>query len=139
MAADGTVGEARPIFRRRLNDYELSFNTIHRRMVALDQRMKDMTRDIATVKEAGERSQSQIATQTDAVAKLNADITKVTYERDELTKYSASLEGRVNEVKSGLSKLYAQNRALSRELAAISARLTEEADRRTREATAMAQ
>jgi hypothetical protein len=139
LVADGIAGEPKPIYRRRLNDYEFAFNAIHRRMVALDQRVKDLNRDIATIKDAEARSQSQITAQTEAVTKLNADIAKVTYERDELAKYTTALEARVNEVKNALSKLYAQNRALSRELAAITARLTEEADRRTREATAMAQ
>ncbi len=139
LVADGIAGEPKPIYRRRLNDYEFAFNAIHRRMLALDQRMKDMNRDIATVRDAGARSQSQITAQTEAVEKLNADIAKVNYERDELTKYATALEGRVNEVKSSLSKLYAQNRALSRELASISSRIMEEAERRAREATAMTQ
>jgi archaellum component FlaC len=137
LVADGIAGEPKPIFRRRLNDYEFSFNAIHRRVLALDQQMKDLSRDIATVKEAEAKSQSQITAHTEAVEKLSSDITKVTYERDELTKYTSTLDARVNQVKAALSKLYAQNRALSRELSAITAKLTEEADRRTREATAM--
>jgi hypothetical protein len=139
LIAQGIAGEPEPIFRRRLNDYEFSFNTLHRRMLALDQQMKDLNRDIATIKDGTTKAQTQIAARTETIDKLTADVAKVTFERDELTKYAGSLEGRVREVQSALSKLYAQNRALSRELSAISSRLKEEADRRAREATAMAQ
>ena len=44
------LDQPQPIFRRRLNDYDFAFNAIHQRMLALDQRMKDLGRDIATIK-----------------------------------------------------------------------------------------
>lgn len=138
LIAQGIAGEPQPIFRRRLNDYEFAFNTIHRQMLALDQRVKDLNRDIASIRAANEKAETQITAQTEAIDKLNADITKATYERDELTKYVTALNSRVEEVRTALSKLYSQNRSLSRELAEITARLMEDADRRTREATAMA-
>ena len=79
------------------------------------------------------------ATEKKAAAekKLAADKEKLINERDEVGKYRDSLAARLAEVQTELSSLYRSNKALSRELAAINARLTEEIDARTRAATAM--
>ena len=69
-------------------------------------------------------------------SKLDDDLTKAKFERDELAKYSTTLAARLATVQGELSQLYRSNKALSRELAETSARLTEENERRTKEATA---
>ena len=56
----------------------------------------------------------------------------------ELKKYTTALSGRLTAVQSELSQLYRANKAISRELAELTARLTDEINRRTREATARA-
>jgi hypothetical protein len=69
--------------------------------------------------------------------KLKADLEKIkTFELPELTKYADQLAARLAAVQAELSGLYRSNKAIGKELAETSARLTEEIDRRTREATA---
>jgi hypothetical protein len=51
-----------------------------------------------------------------------------------LRKYQEALAGQLAAVTENLSQLYRSNKVLARELSEVSARLTEEIDRRTREA-----
>ena len=61
------------------------------------------------------------------------------YEAAELKKYTAALSGRLAAVQSELSQLYRSNKAIGRELAELTARLTDEIEPAARgEATALA-
>jgi hypothetical protein len=55
-----------------------------------------------------------------------------------MEKYTSALSGRLAAVQSELSQLYRANKAIGRELAELSARLTEDINRRARDATALA-
>jgi hypothetical protein len=68
--------------------------------------------------------------------KITTDLAKKNYELTELTKYKESVATRLTAVQTELSQLYLANKALGRELARLTAELTEEIDRRTSEATA---
>jgi hypothetical protein len=69
--------------------------------------------------------------------KATADLAKVNYELAELTRYKDALQNRLTAVQTELSQLYLANKALGRELARLSAELTEQIDQRGRQATAM--
>lgn len=137
LISRGIVDKVQPIYRRRLNDYELRFHGIHSRIVEINDRLRTLSLDLAAVSASKDKADQQAALLEDQRTKLTDDLAKVKFELAELSKYGDSVTTRLTEVRSELSQLYRSNKALSRELAAINARLTEEVKRRVRESTAM--
>jgi hypothetical protein len=136
MIADGTAKLVRRIYRRRLNDYELRFHAINARLIELAAHQRTITLDKAASEAATAKAMEQEKVLQEDRTKLDEDLAKVKFERDELNKYSEALAARLTAVQGELSQLYRSNKALSRELAETSARLTEEIERRTSAATA---
>jgi prefoldin subunit 5 len=124
------------IYRRTLRDYELAFTTLNRRIGEINTEIAKVNQHIATLEAATAKANEQIRLIETERDNLQSDLTKVAYERDELNKYLAALSARTAELRADLSRLYNSNRLLADELKAISERLTEEIDRRTRQATA---
>lgn len=137
LATDGIATKGQPIYRRKLNDYELRFHQIARRIVEIDTRMRTLKADSDTTAAATAKAAAQEVVLQELNTKLKADLDKIqNFELPELTKYADQLAARLAAVQAELSGLYRSNKALGKELAETSARLTEEIDRRTREATA---
>ena len=130
--------KVRPIYRRRLNDFELKFSGVHTQIVELDGRIRALSLDIAAIQTAKTKADAQAVLLEDYKSKLTEDLAKVKFELDELTKYGGAVAARLTEVRGELSSLYRSNKALAREMAALNAQMTEEIERRTREATARA-
>ncbi|MDX1946517.1 MAG: hypothetical protein SFU86_14040 [Pirellulaceae bacterium] len=139
LIQQGLADKVQPIFRRRLNDYELKFHEIHERIVEIDDRLRVMALDLAAIQAAEAKAKEQEALQTEYKGKLIADIAKIKFERDSVEKYRVALEARLAAVKGEIRALYLSNVALSREMAALNAKLTDEINRRTAEATALNQ
>ena len=139
LVAAGVAEKVRLLYFRPLHDYQREFHAAYQRMTSLTDRVKDLQRDIDTIKLATDKANAQITLQEADKVKLTEDVAKVQFEDQELKKYAQSVEARLGAVRSQVNQLYRSNKALSRELAALSARMTEEIDRRTREATASAQ
>jgi prefoldin subunit 5 len=139
LMANGTAslaeGQAR-IFRRKLNDYENAFASINRRIVEIRAAAARADQHLADLKVAIDKANEQIRILEGKKTMLNDDLTKVAHERDELSKYRDKLHNQLTEVRAELSRLYGSNLQMQKDLKAASDRLTEEIDRRTREATA---
>jgi hypothetical protein len=134
---DGGIAKLdKRIYRRKLNDYELRFHAINARMIEIAGEMRAIALDKAAIEASTAKALEQEKTLQELQSKLDDDLTKAKFERDELAKYSTTLAARLATVQGELSQLYRSNKALSRELAETSARLTEENERRTKEATA---
>ncbi|HEX5104019.1 MAG TPA: hypothetical protein VFV87_09430, partial [Pirellulaceae bacterium] len=138
LIADGVAEKVQPIYRRRLTDFELKFHGLHSQIVEINSRIRALSQDVAAIQTSKAKADAQATLLEDYRAKLTADRDKVKFERDELKKYSEAVAGRLSEVRSELSQLYRSNKALSRELAALNAQMTEEIEQRTRAATARA-
>ena len=136
LIAGGIAEKVRPIFRRRLIDFELKFHAVNTQIVELNGRIRALSLDVASIQASKTKADRQATLLEDYKTKLNDDLTKVKFELEELTSYGDSVAGRLGEVRAELSNLYRSNKALSRELAALNAQMTEEIERRTREATA---
>jgi hypothetical protein len=136
LIGDGTAKLVRRVYRRKLNDYELRFHAIARRMFEIASHGRSITLDKAAIEASTAKAAEQERGLQEMKTKLDEDLAKVKFERDELAKYSDALAARLAAVQGELSQLYRSNKAISRELAETSARLTEEIDRRTRAATA---
>ena len=130
--------KTKKIYRRKLNDYERRFRSINDRMVELAGRLKQVELDKKAMEATTAKSEQQYALVEELKAKANEDLAKVKYEVAEMEKYTAALSGRLSAVQGELSQLYRANKAIGRELAELTARLTEDINRRTREATALA-
>jgi hypothetical protein len=130
--------EVRRIYRRPLNDYERLFRSVNARLIELNtrgtQRVSQLQHDTEALQASVDKAGEQQRLIEDLKAKTAADLQKVTAERDGLRRYQAALANQVASVTENLSQLYRSNKALARELREVSARLTEEIDRRTREA-----
>jgi hypothetical protein len=124
------------IYRRNLTDYERRFHSLNERTIELAGRVRQLTLDNQAMIAATQKADQQRALVEELKGKVTADLAKVRYEIAELDKYLASLNGRLTTVQTELSQLYRSNKAISRELAEVTARLTEDINRRTREATA---
>jgi hypothetical protein len=128
-------GQAR-IFRRKLNDYENAFATINRRIIEVRAEIARADQHLTDLNVAIQKANEQIKILEGKKTMLGADLAKVEHERDELRKYLDKLSQQVAEVRAELSRLYGSNLQMHKDLKAASERLTEEIDRRTREATA---
>jgi hypothetical protein len=137
LAASGVAEKVRLLYFRPLHDYEREFHLAYQRMTALNDRLKGLQRDIDTVKLATDRATAQITLQETDKAKLTDDVAKAKFENEELAKYEQTLVAQLGAVRSHVNQLYRSNKALSRELTALNTRLTDEINRRTREATAL--
>lgn len=134
-----TLGEGQArIYRRQLNDYENAFATISRRHREVAAEIARADQHLAELQGALAKANEQIRIQEAEKAMLEADVAKVTYEGKEVGKYRDALAAKVQETRTELSRLYSFNKKLRDDLKATSDRLTEEIDRRTREATAAA-
>jgi hypothetical protein len=136
LIGSGVAKLVRRIYRRRLNDYELRFHAIHARMMELASNLRTVALDKAAIEASTAKALEQERVLKEFQTKLDDDIAKAKFERDELGKYSDALAARLATVQGELSQLYRSNKALSRELAETSARLMEENERKTKAATA---
>jgi hypothetical protein len=130
--------KVRPVYRRRLNEFELKFNGLHAQIVELNGRIRALTLDVAAIQTSKAKADAQAVLLEDYKLKLNDDLAKVKFELDEMKQYAGAVSTRLAEVRGELSQLYRANKAAARELAALNAQMTEEIERRAREATARA-
>jgi hypothetical protein len=133
LIQQGIVDKVQPVYRRRLNDFELRFHGIHGRIVEINDRVRLLNLDLASINASKAKADEQAALQDALKAKLLADKAKLDFEKAELTRYGDALAARLAAVRGELSNLYRSNKALSRELAALNARMTDEINRRTGE------
>jgi len=128
--------DAKPIYRRRLTDYERRFHAINERTTEINDRERQLDLDNKAMLAATQKAEQQRVQIEELKAKVTADLAKVKYELAELEKYRAALNGRLLAVQAELSQLYQSNKAINQELGDLTARLTEEINQRTRQATA---
>lgn len=133
-----TSAKPNKIYRRKLTDYERKLRSINEQIADLSSRIRQLDLDNKAMLAATEKAQQQQVLVEELKAKATADLAKVNHELAGLTKYKDSLQNRLASAQTELSQLYLANKALGRELARLSAELTEKIDERTREATAMA-
>jgi septal ring factor EnvC (AmiA/AmiB activator) len=105
-------------------------------MAELNGRIRQLDLDNKAMLASTEKAQVQQALIEDLKGKVSADLEKKNYELTELTKYKEAVETRLTSVQTELSQLYLANKALGRELARLTAELTEEINRRASEDTA---
>jgi hypothetical protein len=126
------------IYRRKLIDYDRLFHAFSERMAELAGRIRQLDQDNKAMLASSQKAEEQQKLIEELKTKVTTDLEKKNYELTELTKYKAAVESRLAAVQTELSQLYLANKALGRELARLTAELTEEIDRRAREATASA-
>jgi hypothetical protein len=136
LVAEGKAEKVRPIFRRKLNDYEQKLHAIYLRMLDINSRGRQLTIDNQATVATTEKASQQAMLVEELKGKLNDDLAKARFEQAELKKYSDALDARLAAVQTQLSDLYKSNKAISRELVKLNDDLTREIDRRTRESTA---
>jgi hypothetical protein len=125
------------VYRRRLTDYDRALHAINERINELNGRLRALTADNQAMLAATEKAEKQRALVEELKGKATADMAKVQHEVAELQKYQTAMQQQLLAVQTELSELYRSNKAISRALAARTAELTDEINRRTREATAM--
>jgi hypothetical protein len=136
LVAAGVAEKVRNIYRRRLIEFSTRLRTIHRRKMELASLTVSINREIATLQAANTKAEEQIALETEHKRLLDEDLAKVTFERDGVVRYGSSLFRQLTQMNNDIRQLYAANHALNLDLKKLTADLTEEADRRTRAATA---
>jgi hypothetical protein len=137
LFTSGIVTKGKSIYRRPLNDYERKLHGINDRVVELNGRLRQLDMDNKALLASTEKASEQSKLVEELKVKLNDDLQKTLFERDELKKYSEALASRLAAMQTELSQLYRANKAIAKEMAETNARLTEEIDKRTRQATAM--
>jgi hypothetical protein len=128
--------KVKKIYRRKLSDYERRFRAINDRVSELNGRIAQISLDDKAMQAATAKAEEQRVLIDELKAKVNDDLAKVKYEVAEMEKYTSALSGRLTSVQNELSQLYRANKAIGRELADLTARLTEEINRRSQGATA---
>lgn len=135
---DGIADKVEPIFRRPLHDYEAEMQRIHQRIVDTNSRIAALTDAKNTVETSQKAAEAQAAQVMMVKTKLTADKDKLTTERDGIARYADKLGKQVASVRDQVNKLYRSNKLLSQELVELTTRMTEEINRRSKDATAMA-
>lgn len=136
LISRGICERIEPIYVRSLNDYEYQFRSTHLQMVQIRQDIERIQRNIDEQTSTNGKTETLIAYRNDEKTKLQQDLDKFTYERDQITAYHDKLQTVFTATKAELSRLYKTNFLLSEELRTISEELTREIDRRTAEAVA---
>jgi hypothetical protein len=135
--ADGVATKVKPIFRRRLVEFDVKFHGNYTRFVELSDHIRTLAADTAAVQAAKTKADEQAALLTEYIANMTDDAAKVKFEAEELKKYGEAVAARVAEVRAELSQLYRSNKALSAEMAALSAQMAEDIERRTLDTAAL--
>jgi hypothetical protein len=133
---DGYCTLERKIYRRSLTDFEREFHSINERLTELNDRMRQLSLDKKAMEDATAKAEQQRGLIEELKSKAGEDLAKATYELQQLTKYEQALSSQLAAVQTELSQLYLSNKAIAQELAKLTVELTEQIDRRTREATA---
>ncbi len=136
LISRGVCERIEPIYVRSLNDYEYQFRSTHLQMVQIRQDFDRLDRNIQEQTVTNTRTQALIAYRTQERDKLQQDLAKFVYERDQITQYLGQLTTLLNNTRAALSRLYRTNSQLNDELIRINDELTEEINRRTAEAVA---
>jgi hypothetical protein len=136
MISRGVCERIEPIYVRPLNDYEYQFRSIHLQTVQIRQDIERIQRNIGEQTGTNARTQTLIAYRTEEKNKLQGDLDKFTYERDQITEYFGKLQKHLADTRALLSRLYRTNFQLAEELRTTSENLTREINRRTAEAVA---
>jgi hypothetical protein len=130
LVAQGVAEKVKAIFRRKLTDYERKLHSTFQRIVELDSRRRQLDLDNKALLAAATAAETQSQALEQFRGQMSDDLEKTKQEGSELAKYVSVLDARVTELQTRLSQLYRSNKALSRQLAEQSARLTEEIERR---------
>jgi hypothetical protein len=136
LAAQGVVEIKEEFYVRELRDYEYSFHNIYRRIVELQDNLRNTQRDRAKADETIAKMREQIAYREQEKAKLNEDLSHLTDERQKLEAYLGELTTFRGQLSARLSSLYQHSNALETQLSEMQAGLEEEIDDRTRRAVA---
>ncbi|HND52671.1 MAG TPA: hypothetical protein PLV92_09755 [Pirellulaceae bacterium] len=136
LISRGVCKKVRDVYRREVRDYVNDFHEIATQTTYLQDRIAEVARQTAILVEAQKKAQLQIDYRTQEKQKLEADLVKVSAERDAVTKYAERLAAAVKDAQSRAGVLFKQNLALADELAAMQKKMTDEIDRRTQEAAA---
>ncbi len=132
----GVADRKESIYVRALNDYEYQFRFTYLRMIQIRQDIERMQHNIDEQTATNARTETLIAYRSDEKAKLQSDLDKFIYERDQITAYHEKLATVEANTKAELSRLYRTNYQLAEEIRRISEELTREINRRTAEAVA---
>lgn len=136
LVTAGVAEKIRNVYRRQIIEFSARLRSINRRKQDIDLLMVEIRRDIATLDATNAKATEQIALETEHKRLLDEDLSKVTFERDGVARYGSSLFGQLAKTNNEVKQLYASNHTLNVELRQLTAKLNEEADKRTREATA---
>lgn len=123
-----------PVYVRSLRNYAQTYREIDRRSQDLADDVERVTRRTAELTQVNTLTLSQIAYREQEKTKLEEDLAKFTYERDQIKKYHETLTVAVTAKRNQLSYLYRANHKLAADLAAASQALTEKINRQTIEA-----
>lgn len=134
LIADGKAKLIGRVYRRSLIDFETKFQLAYGRFMELNNRITALTNDMNAVKAAEARAVEQEKLLDEYKTKMTDDLAKMKFELTELSAYNQTLAGRVGEVRAELVQLFHSNKALSAELAALSAKMTDQIERRTQSA-----
>ena len=125
-----------PRFVRKLIDFTYEFRKMLDRRTKIFQDVQRLQGEIASTKAAELKSAKQRDYRKAERDKLLVDKQKFIGEKDRVTKYANELRAKQQRLQAELSALYRANLTLASRLEARSNKMTDEIDRRTREATA---
>lgn len=131
LVAEGTCEKIGPVHVRSLRDYEDAFHNIQRRFVQGKDDIAQAQRNIDSLKTAISKAQQQIAYRQEEQGKLEEDQTGFDRDTEKMNQLVSGLQSQKSALTKRLSELHKTNLALSQQLAAYSAKLTEEINRRT--------
>lgn len=134
LIGQGISEKVKPIYIRKLREYEYSFHEINDRLTRLAADMERVQRNTAKLDDANKLGLQQIAYRELEVKKLQTDFKGFNAEQIAAGQLRDALLQKWNERRQMIQDFYRANRELEQELRTVSEKLREQIDRRTADA-----
>ena len=122
------------LYVRELNDYEYRFLEIERQGLALVTKIASTQRDGEDIKLTTDRVKQQIVSREEEITKLQQDLQNHNEELQLVTQHREKLQRDWKALQDEIRRLYFTNKYYESQLAAMHQQLTQEIQRRAREA-----
>ncbi|MGY8767036.1 MAG: hypothetical protein ACKVH8_01230 [Pirellulales bacterium] len=124
------------VYRRPLHDFSSEFQYAHGKSLSLSEEFVALTLSQKELQLANAQGEEIKAYREGEIVKLKADLAKIVYEQEQITKLREQRTAQLEEVLSINSNLYRSNQALLEELTELHRKQTELINRNSEEASA---
>jgi predicted nuclease with TOPRIM domain len=136
LIRDGVCEAVERVYIRQLHDFSTAMHTLFDRWVDAQKETRGHLYNIAQMQTVNQQTSQMIQSRQDERTKLETDLQKVGFERDQMQALGTALETHLNNFRDEIRGLLAMNLALEEELETLQRRITEQVERAVDQAVA---